>query len=126
MSADRDAGAVAEAYRQALEAADLDALVELCDPLLRWGPLEYPDAGCHNRKDALRFYRQGKAAGARATVTELTRNGDKMLVALRVTGLGGSDEAVEIWQVVTVRDGKVVDISGCEERSAGARAVGVE
>jgi hypothetical protein len=30
-----------------------------------------------------------------------------------------------VWQVVTVRDGRIVDISGCETREAGARAVGV-
>jgi hypothetical protein len=125
VTTDSGAAALAEAYRSALEAADLDAISDLCDPLLRWGPLEYPDAGCFNRTDALRFYRQGKAAGARAEVTELAANADRMLVCLRVTGLGGADEPVDVWQVVTVRDGRIVDISGCETREAGARAVGV-
>ncbi len=124
---DEGAGAVAHAYKTALEAADIDAIAELCDPQVRWGPLEYPDAGCHNRRDALKFYRQGKAAGARATVTELEPRGDKLLVAMRVTGMRGMSEgeAVDLWQVVSVRDGKVVDIAGAEDRGAAARAVGI-
>jgi hypothetical protein len=125
MSTGDDAAVLAEAYRDALEAADLDAISALLDPLVRWGPLEDPDVGCHNRNDALRFYRQGKAANARAEVTELTINANRMLVCLRVTGLGGSDAPVDVWQVVTVRDRRIVDISGCETREAGAHAVGV-
>jgi hypothetical protein len=119
-------GEVAEAYRRGVEAMDLDAISELLDPLVRWGPLEYPDAGCFNREEALSAFRLGKSANATAVVTELTTVGDRMLVTLRVTGMVGADSEVDVWQLVTVRDGKIVDISGCEEREAGARALGIE
>lgn len=121
------AATVAEPYRHAVEAADLDAIADLLDPLVRWGPAEWPDAGCRTRKDALRHYRQGKAAGASATVTELSPGDDKMLVALRVTGMRDAPEVeVDIWQAITVRDDKIVDISGCPDRETAARLVGID
>jgi ketosteroid isomerase-like protein len=68
------------------------------------------------------------AAGARARVTEVVEGNDRLLVGLRVTGTAGAAEhggTADRWQVLTVRDGRVVDIRGFEDRSSAAARAGV-
>jgi len=51
-------------------------------------------------------------------VTGADVHGDKIVVSLRVTGRGAADAgvAVERWQVLTVRDGRIADIRAFERR----------
>jgi hypothetical protein len=98
----------------ALISADLDAFSDLLDPNAHWGEGRYPRAeGCTNRKEVLKWYRQARAAGVRALVTATEIRGDQILVGLSITG---RDEP-ERWQVLTVRDSKVIDIAGFEDRA---------
>ena len=118
------AGGVAERVRAALESVDLTA-AELLDPNGCWGA---PDAapGCQNRDQVLTWYQRGRAAGARARVTELGVHGDKLLVGLKGVGNRAAEEPggeASRWQVLTIRGGRIVDILGFEARSqAVARA----
>ncbi len=56
----------------------------------------------------------------RAQVTEIVVDGNKLLVGLKVVGteaareLGGHPDR---WQVLTLRDGLVIDIRGFEDRA---------
>ena len=86
------------------------------------------DAGCHNREQVIAWWASARAAGARAVVTEVTAGAGTLLVGLEVTGTPAAREtggAAERWQVLTVRDGRIADIRGFDDRAAAAARAGV-
>ena len=128
MQDDSKTVAIAERVREALGSADLSAFADLLDPAVRWGAPDDMEGGCQNRKQVLDWYRRGRDAGARASVTEVVPNGDKILVGLRVTGTPAADDlggAADRWQVLTVADGRVIDIRGFDDRAEAAVRVGL-
>ncbi|HEV3267621.1 MAG TPA: nuclear transport factor 2 family protein [Acidimicrobiales bacterium] len=103
----------------ALESADLSAYAELLDPDVRWGPPGDPSPPCQNRGQVMAWYQRGKAAGTRASVTEVTVIGDRLLVGLLVMGAkdpGPRSRQSSRWQLLSVRDGRINDIVGFESR----------
>ena len=120
---------MAELVRAAIESPDLAAYGDLLDPDVRWGAPDDPTPSCQNRGQVLAWYARGREAGVRAQVTEVTVAGDKMLVGLTVTGgvEGGTVDggAVERWQVLTVRGGRVADIRAYDDRNEAAAGAGV-
>ena len=115
--------------RSALESGDLDAIRDLLDPGARWGAPEGPnDADCRNRDQVIAWWASARAAGARAVVTEMTAGAGTLLVGLEVTGTPAAREmggAAERWQVLTVRDDRIADIRGFDDRKAAAARAGV-
>ncbi|MHB8379481.1 MAG: nuclear transport factor 2 family protein [Acidimicrobiales bacterium] len=111
--------ALSRQVKMALESADLGAYGDLLDPNVRWGPPGSAPPPCQNRDQVLAWYRRGKNAGTTATVSEVTVEGDHLLVGLVVRGLKDSlherDQSLR-WQLLTVRDGRVCDIVGFESR----------
>jgi ketosteroid isomerase-like protein len=124
-----DPGGLAEQVRAALESGDLGAISGLLDPGARWGAPEGPhEADCQNRDQVIAWWANARAAGARAAVTEVTAGAGTLLVGLKVTGTQAAreaGEAVERWQVLTLRDGRVTDIRGFDDRAAAAARAGV-
>src|SRR5437763_5974838 len=113
MQEESTAAAIAARVREALDGADLTAIADLLDPGVRWGAPDDTEGGCQNREQVLGWYRRGREGGARARVTEVVPNGDKILVGLRVTGppaAGAPGGEAARWQVLTVARGRVVDI----------------
>jgi hypothetical protein len=113
----------------ALESGDLNAIKDLLDPGARWGAPEGPrEADCQNRDQVVAWWAGARAAGARAVVTEVTTGAGTLLVGLEVTGtpeareLGGAAERL---QVLTLRDDRIVDIRGFDDRAAAAARAGV-
>ena len=115
---------LADQVAAALEAADLSAYRELLHPDVRWGAPDAKRPSCRNRDQVLAWYQRGRESGVRASVTEVVILGDRLLVGLNVRGGQGDDEGgVPRWQVLTVSDGRVVDIVGFDDRAeAVARA----
>ena len=114
---------VAGRVRAAMVAEDLSAFAELLDPDVTWGaPGANP--GCRSRSQVLAWYQRGREAGVRGSVFDVEIMGDRLLVSMSVRG---TEEAQERggtalrYQVLTVRNGKVVDIVGFEDK-AGALA----
>jgi DNA-binding transcriptional MerR regulator len=127
--APRDAvEAVAKRLRAAVEAADLTEFADLLDPRVRWGGEQDTPQTCHSRDEVLRVYRDGRAAGARARVTEVATHGNRILVGLRVQWAASSstaDQEEDRYQVLKLARGRIVDIRGFAERDqAAARARG--
>jgi len=112
---------VAGRVKEAVEAADLDALASLLDPRVRWGPPGDPVPPCRDREQVLTWYRRARDAGARARVTETVVRGDKFLVGLKVTGGRGArpGEEADRWQGFTVADGRITAITGFGDRNEG-------
>jgi RimJ/RimL family protein N-acetyltransferase/ketosteroid isomerase-like protein len=118
---------LAAQVRSALEAADLDAYADLLDRGARWGPPGDPVPPCRSRAQVLAWYRQGRDPGMRARVTETVVAGDKILVGLRVARAAApdADTASDRWQVLTVRDGRITDVTGFGDRDEAAAWAGL-
>jgi ketosteroid isomerase-like protein len=118
---------VAQRVRAALGAADLPAFSDLLDPNVHWGAPDDPSPSCQNKKQVLAWYQRGKDAGVRARVVEVDVVDDRILVGL-VVGDQAADERggeVERWQVLTVRDGRIVDIVAFDSRIEASTRAGV-
>jgi SnoaL-like domain len=115
---------IADQVKGALESADLTAYAHLLDPDVHWGAPGDQAFGCRSKSQVLSWYQRGHDAGVRAEVTETIVSGDRVLVGLRVTGRDDDDEP-DRWQVLTVRDGLVVDIVGYDNRTEAADAAGL-
>jgi len=116
---------VARQVSVALEAADLAAFSDLLDPDVTWGAPGDPSPPCQNREQVLAWYQRGRKSGVRAQVSEVVVLGDRILVGLVLVGNDAARERGGLalrWQVLTVRDGRVVDIRGFEKRSDAVEA----
>jgi RimJ/RimL family protein N-acetyltransferase/ketosteroid isomerase-like protein len=118
---------LAAQVRSALEAADLDAYADLLDRGVRWGPPGDPVPPCRSRAQVLAWYRRGREAGTRARIVETVVAGDKILVGLNIVRTAAADDGAESnrWQVLTVRDGRIADITGFGDRDEAAAWAGL-
>jgi ketosteroid isomerase-like protein len=111
---------MARTIREALESADLSAYGDLLDPDVHWGAPDARRPSCRNRDQVLAWYQRGQESGTRARVSEVTVMGSRLLVGLTVIrydeGRGCDVEAAR-WQVLTVRNGRIVDIVGFDDRN---------
>ena len=106
--------------RVAIESKDLAAFSDLLAPDVTWGPPGAKTPTCRNKNQVLTWYGRGSSSGASAKVTEVVAAGNRVLVGLNVRGVQRAKEAgghTARWQVFTVRDGRIVDIVGFEQRS---------
>jgi ketosteroid isomerase-like protein len=97
---------------EAFARGDLEAVTEVLDPRVRWhgaGDDEHED-GCRNRDEALAFIRQALADGVRAKALDFRDAGDRVVVLLQThQPPEWGDQPHPHGEVVTVRDGKVVE-----------------
>jgi ketosteroid isomerase-like protein len=119
---------LADLVRSALTDGDLDAYQDLLAPNAHWGPPDDPEWGCHNRSEILAWYKAARGEGMRAVVEEVVPGAGALLVGVTVSGTVAAEEgggAAPRWQVMTVRDGRITDICGFDDRAEAARRAGV-
>lgn len=119
---------LADAVRAALGDGNLDAYQELLDPDVRWGPPDDPEWGCKNRRQVLTWYQAAQDRGMAASVNEVVPGDGCLLVGLTVSGPPAAEEpsgTVERWQILTVKDGRISDIRGFDDRETAAARAGV-
>jgi len=112
---------IAMKVQAALQTADLNGYRELLDPNVTWGAPGDNKSGCRNRDQVLAWYRRGRAKGIRASVTETVVHKDKILVGLTIFDAqspSNSGDQTQRWQILTLKDGLIVDIRGFEERAS--------
>lgn len=107
--------------REAVESGDLALLEPLLDARIRWGGEEDTEDTCHSPSDVLATYGRLRAAGVRATVTEVIVQDEAVVLALALSGLGDHNEAESAassvrYQVFRVANGLVFDIRGYPDR----------
>ena len=115
------APAIVDRVRAALEGADLDEFGALLSPDVQWGPPEEAKPPCRNREQVLSWYSRGRAAGTRATVTEISVHGDALVVGLLID-LG--DGEAERWQILTVGPQGIRNIRGFPDRTSAVAHLG--
>jgi ketosteroid isomerase-like protein len=113
---------------EAFAAGDLEAATAALDPQVRWYPADEPDADgiCHNRGEALAFLKRARAGGVSAELLELREVGDRIVSIIQThVPPDWGDQPPPHGEVVTVRDGKVVEMvvyATVEEALHAARA----
>lgn len=115
---------LAEEVRKAMVAGDVSAFAALLDPDVTWGAPGARNPTCQNRRQVLRWYGRARESGVQGSLFDVEVTGDRLLVSLRVRGTDGARErggTALRYQVLTVRDGRIVDIVGFDTK-AGARA----
>ena len=106
---------VASQVRAALESNEVERFADLLSPDVHWGAPGDPKPSCQNRKQVLKWYTNGRAAGVRVeTVTEVEVHGNAVLVGMRLSG------GEERWQVLRVGPDGVNDIRGYDDRAEAA------
>ena len=106
--------------RKALAAEDVSAFAELLDPNVTWGAPGARTPTCQNRNQVLSWYERAQKGGVRGSVFDIDVLGDRLLVSLRVQGTDGARErggTTLRFQVLTVRDGRIVDIVGFDDKA---------
>jgi ketosteroid isomerase-like protein len=114
-----DMDSVARQVRIALDQGDLSSFRELLDPDVTWGAPGARRPSCRNRDQVLAWYERGRDAGTSAQVSDVSVLGHRILVALTVHGTPAAQErggSALRWQVLTVRDGLIIDIVGFDDR----------
>jgi len=119
------------AAAEALNEGDVEPFVALMAEDSEWrgvtsGHLWWKQtAACHGPDEAREVLRvqfaKRRALGARIQ-PEFTQIGDRIIGSTRWTTPDGRDE--ERFQVLTVRDGKIVDMQGCGSRREAERFAG--
>ena len=111
---------VAEEVRQAMTAGDASAFAELLDPDVTWGAPGARNPTCKNRNQVLKWYRRAQEAGVRGSPIDIDVQGNRLLVTLTVQGTEGAREqggTALRFQVLTVRDGRIVGIVGFDDKA---------
>ena len=118
---------IAARVRQAMTAEDLPAFADLLDPDVTWGAPGAVNPSCTNRSQVLAWYERGRDAGVRGRVHDVETHGDRLLVTMVVRGTDGALDrggAALRFQVLTVRDGKIVEIVGFDDKAEAFAYIG--
>jgi ketosteroid isomerase-like protein len=108
-----------ELVTSAMASGDLDELFALLAPDARWGAPEEPVPTCSNRDQIIDWYREARDAGESASVNETFVRGENIVVGLVLSGVSSGPEhrrRGELWQVLTVRDGRIAEIRDFDDR----------
>lgn len=111
---------LAEQVRKALAAEDVSAFADLLDPNVTWGAPGSRNPTCKNRNQVLGWYERAQEVGVRGSVFDVDVLGDRLIVSLSVQGTEGARERGGTslrFQVLTVRDGQIVEIVGFDEKA---------
>jgi ketosteroid isomerase-like protein len=111
---------IAVLVRNALAAEELSAFTELLDPAVTWGAPGARNPSCQNRNQVLAWYQRGRDAGVSGSVYDVEVLGDRLLVSISVRGTENAREhggTALRFQVLTVRNGKVVEIVGFDDKT---------
>ena len=92
---------------------DVTAAAAVLNPDVRWYGADEPDGdgACHNRDEATAFLRRALAEGLTAELLDLRDAGDRLVAVIHTHAPPGWERSPEPHgEIITVRDGKVVEM----------------
>jgi ketosteroid isomerase-like protein len=117
----------------AYDRGDVARMMEFVDPDLEW---TYLDPGledpqpqvCHGREELEKALRRQAGLGLKAEVEEVVAAGDQVMLVMRTPGVGqyrhrNSDD--RSYDVLTVRDGLIVGLHACRDRTEARSLAGI-
>ncbi|HEY1332283.1 MAG TPA: nuclear transport factor 2 family protein [Actinomycetota bacterium] len=124
---------IREAYG-AYAAGDVDTMLGYVDPELEWTYLDPaeedpPPRVCHGRRELEVALRRQLGQGLTAQLEETVGNGDEVMVVVRIPGVDAlrarkADD--RNFDVMTVKDGRIVAIRACHDRAEARSAAGLD
>jgi ketosteroid isomerase-like protein len=111
----------------ALRRADFEAAAELLDPDVIWRGLR-EEWVCHGREEVVDTFRWGLEQRREIDALEFTRGGEQIVLGARGASISAvEDEPLEgqIFNVFTLRDGRIVRIDDYRGRREALTAAGV-
>jgi ketosteroid isomerase-like protein len=127
----RDNVEVARRYYELLNARDVEGCIELLAPDVQVAQPDLPDGGDYRGIAGWRQWNDALEAAwgdLRWEPREFVDVDDAVLVTVRFVGRGSHtsiEQAVERFQVLRVRDGRIVFTTGYARRAEALRAVGL-
>lgn len=114
----RTINTLADEVRHAMETVDLVTMEQLLAPDARWGAPEQDVPTCRNARQILSWYEVARDNGVRADITNVTIEGDNIVIGLKIVNPAGESASQdnERWQVLSVEGGLVQEIRGYESR----------
>src|SRR5207247_8157329 len=112
----------------ALRRGDLGAAAGLLDPDVSWQGLR-EEWLCHGREEVVETFRWGLEQRREIDALEFTRGGQQVVLGARgssITEVGGESIGGQIFNVFTLRDGRIVRIDDYRRRGEALTAAGVE
>ena len=117
----------------AYDRGDITRMMDFVDPDLDW---TYLDPGledpqpqtCHGRAELERALRRQAGRGLRAELEEVVAAGDRVMLVMRTPGVGEyrrqqADDRT--YDIVTVKDGLIVGLTACRDRSEARSLAGI-
>jgi ketosteroid isomerase-like protein len=110
----------------ALRQRDFEAAADFLDPDVTWQGLQ-EDWICHGSEQVLEVFRRGLEQRREVDALEFTRGGERVVLGARGPSIGVADEQLggQIFNVFTLRDGRIVRIDDYRRRAEAFAAVGV-
>jgi ketosteroid isomerase-like protein len=111
----------------ALRRGDFDAAAGLPDPDVTWQGLR-EDWVCHGREEVIDTFRWGLAERREIDALEFTRSGEQVVIGARgpsITEVGDEPLEGQIFNVFTLRDGRIERIDDYRHRTEVFSAAGI-
>ncbi len=109
----------------ALRRGDFEAAAGLLDPDVSWQGLREGWV-CHGREEVVDTFRWGLEQRREIDALEFTRGGEHVVLGARGPNVGPEEEHLgQIFNVFTLRDGRIVRIADYRGRSEALEAAGV-
>jgi ketosteroid isomerase-like protein len=117
----------------AYDRGDLARMMDFVDPELDWTYLDpgLPDPQpqtCHGRGELEKALRRQAELGLRAQLEEVIAAGDQVLLVMRTPGVDKYRQRQaddRSYDVVTLRDGLIVGLRACRDRSEARSRAGI-
>jgi ketosteroid isomerase-like protein len=110
-----------------LRRGDFDAAAGLLDPEVTWQGLR-EEWVCHGPEEVLDTFRWGLEQRREIDALEFTRGGERVVLGARgssITEVGGEPLEGQIFNIFTLREGRIVRIDDYRTRSEALAAAGV-
>ena len=109
----------------ALRRGDFEAAAELLDPDVSWQGLR-EEWVCHGRDEVLDTFRWGLERRREIDALEFIRAGEQVVLGARGPNIGPAEEPLsQIFNVFTLRDGRILRIEDYRRRREALAAAGV-
>jgi ketosteroid isomerase-like protein len=106
---------------EAMAQGDLAVLESVLAPDAKWHAIEEGPWSCQNRRAIIDMLSRHVADGLRGSIEETIQNGQRVLVAFRPERPSGGERPLDdgiAYMVVTIREGKIIEMKGCADRAA--------
>jgi hypothetical protein len=111
----------------AVRRGDFDAVWALLDPAVTWQGLR-ADLVCHGREDVIDTFRWALEERRETEALEFIRGGEHVVMGVRgpsLTEVGGEPLEGQIFNIFTLRQGRIMRIDDYRRRSEALAAAGI-